>query len=173
VNAASGVSTLFDLEPARHVKHPAKFTPAVLQAISHYVPRGARTLDPFAGTGPNRYADHDAYDRSSRRSYTHDLRVMTNDPDRDLHPDNAGLLPWGPAYRAFHERAWREARRVLRPSGLFILNISNHIRNGVEQPVTEWHTAEILALGFNLEDGRLVHNPAHGLRPERQGAGRR
>ena len=81
---------------------------------------------------------------------------MTNDPDRDLHPDNAGLLHWGRTYREFHERAWREARRALKPGGLFILNISNHIRDGVEQPVTEWHTAEILSLGFNLEDECLV-----------------
>jgi hypothetical protein len=73
-----------------------------------------------------------------------------------------GRVHWGPAYRAFHERAWREARRVLKPSGLFILNISNHIRNGVEQPVAEWHTAEILALGFDLEDGRLVKTPRMG-----------
>ena len=53
-------------------------------------------------------------------------------------------------------------RRVLKPGGLFVLNISNCIHDHVEQRVTEWHTAEILALGFDLKDGLLVKTPRMG-----------
>ncbi len=86
----------------------------------------------------NRMADHhNARDGSPRHTYRHAL-------GRPLHPQNAGALQWGPgkagdAYRAFHARAWREARRVLRPGGLLILNLKNHIRVGCEQDVTFWH----------------------------------
>ena len=98
----------------------------------------------------NRFADHHkAKDGSRRRSYRHDL-------GRPLHPDNSGQLQWGPAYKAFHERAWAEVRRVLKPDGIFVLNVSNHIRAGVVQPVVQWHCAHMYAIGFELSVGRLV-----------------
>lgn len=56
---------------------------------------------------------------------------------RKLHEDNSGAMHWGPRYRLFHQIAWREARRVLKPGGLSIVNTSNHIRGGVEQLVSE------------------------------------
>lgn len=81
----------------------------------------------------NRYADHhNARDSSVRRSYTHDI-------GRQLHPHNAGSLQWGDGYRYFHDIAWAESLRVLEPGALIVINISNHIRGGVEQLVTEWH----------------------------------
>lgn len=81
----------------------------------------------------NRLADHhNAQDGSVRRSYTHDI-------GRQLHPNNAGTLQWGDSYRDFHSHAWAESLRVLQPGALIVVNISNHIRGGVEQTVTEWH----------------------------------
>ena len=72
----------------------------------------------------NRLADHhNAQDGGRRHSYTHDL-------GRILHSHNAGTLHWGDAYRIFHVAAWAEAVRVLVPSGLFVLNISDHLRKG-------------------------------------------
>ena len=50
-------------------------------------------------------------------------------------------MQWGDAYRSFHVKAWREAWRVLRPGGRFVLNIKDHIRNGERMPVTDWHEA--------------------------------
>jgi SAM-dependent methyltransferase len=92
----------------------------------------------------NRLADsHNAQDGSVRRSYTHDL-------GRQLAEDNSGDLHWGPQYREFHEQAWTEVHRVLRPGGRFVLNISDHIRKGKRQYVSSWHTKALLNMGFHL-----------------------
>lgn len=163
------------------VRHPAKYTDNILEAIRPWIIGYPKVLDPFAGTGKlrsicpeaylleiepewaelsgadvgsvlsmrwqdeffdaivtspcygNRMADHhNAKDGSKRITYTHTL-------GRPLHPENAGLLQWGEKYKQFHMAAWTECDRVLRPGGRFILNISNHIRDGKEQHVAEWH----------------------------------
>lgn len=81
----------------------------------------------------NRMADHhEAKDDSKRMTYRHSL-------GRKLSDDNSGQLQWGPAYREFHEAAWAEAYRVLKPGGAFIVNISNHVRAGKVIDVTGWH----------------------------------
>lgn len=104
---------------------------------------GAVVTSPCYG---NRLADHhDARDGSVRRSYTHDL-------GRPLTPGNAGAMQWGPEYRALHERAWTEARRVLAPGGRLILNIKDHIRGGKRQRVSGWHVHTLEALGFRVTD---------------------
>lgn len=98
----------------------------------------------------NRLADHhDAADPELRRSYTHDL-------GRKLHDANSGDLHWGPEYRAFHEDAWAEAVRVLRPGGRFILNIKDHIRGGAWQDVAGWHVAALCDLGLYVTAIRPV-----------------
>jgi hypothetical protein len=98
----------------------------------------------------NRLADsHEAKDSSIRRSYRHDL-------GRPLHNNNSGQLQWGIAYRVFHRLAWREAIRVLRPGseddlgGVMVVNVSNHIRGGQEQPVVEWHLQTIVTFGLHI-----------------------
>ena len=101
----------------------------------------------------NRMADHhQARDASRRNTYRHAL-------GRSLHPDNAGGLQWGPAYRAFHVQAWTEARRVLRPGARFVLNVKDHIRAGVVQPVTDWHTETLLSMGFDLVNRAEIKCP--------------
>ena len=108
----------------------------------------------------NRFSDHhQARDGSLRRSYTHDLQRMTGNPERVLHPNNSGLLQWGDRYRDFHERAWREVQRVLKPGAMFILNSSDHIRNGEVQPVTDWHLSTANTLGFEMIDRIEVPTP--------------
>ncbi len=98
----------------------------------------------------NRLADHhNAADPHLRRSYTHDL-------GHALHADNSGALHWGDQYRAFHERAWIEAVRVLRPGGRFVLNIKDHIRGGAWQDVTAWHLRTLLDLGLVVAYDRAV-----------------
>jgi SAM-dependent methyltransferase len=111
---------------------------------------GAVVTSPTYG---NRLADHHhAQDASERRTYTHNL-------GRRLHPDNSGVLHWGPLYREFHGRAWAEVARVLRPGGRLILNISDHIRTGRRAPVSAWHVAELGRLGFELVDLEHVPTP--------------
>lgn len=94
----------------------------------------------------NRLADHhEAYDPEARRTYRHDL-------GRPLSENNSGQLQWGAVYRDFHLEAWREATRVLRPGGLFVLNIKDHIRSGKRQAVSAWHATTVLDLGYSLVD---------------------
>lgn len=116
------------------------------------LPFGADEFDAVV-TSPtygNRLADHHtARDESVRRSYTHDL-------GRKLSDDNSGKMHWGPKYRDFHQKAWTEARRVLRPGGRLVLNISDHIGNKRRQHVLSWHTECLLGLGFVLVDSSRV-----------------
>lgn len=101
----------------------------------------------------NRLADnHNARDGSVRRSYTHDL-------GRQLTEDNSGAMQWGGAYRDFHRAAWLESKRVLRPNGRLVLNISDHIRQGQRQHVSSWHVETLLGIGFALVDSSRVVTP--------------
>lgn len=106
----------------------------------------------------NRLADHhDAQDGSVRRSYRHDL-------GRALHQQNAGQMHWGGQYRAFHRAAWREGNRILRGAhgslgGVMVVNVSNHIRQGVEVDVVGWHLATLLALDLQVVAVRQVATP--------------
>lgn len=105
---------------------------------------GWRNAIPAVFTSPtygNRFADHhNAKDPSTRRSYTHDMRTLTGDNNRDLHPNNSGTLQWGEEYRKFHKKAWRAVHRALKPNGgRFILNVKNHVRDKEIQPVAEFH----------------------------------
>lgn len=90
----------------------------------------------------NRMADHhEAKDDSVRHTYRHYL-------GRPLRAENAGMLQWGVEYRRFHELAWEQAGRALRPAGHLILNISDHIRGGKVQQVCQWHADTLRNLGF-------------------------
>lgn len=98
----------------------------------------------------NRMADHhNAYDPQTRRTYKHDL-------GRELHADNSGAMQWGDEYRAFHRRAWREAVRVLRPGGRFVLNIKDHIRDGAWVDVAGWHVATLTNYGLTVRAVRPI-----------------
>lgn len=102
----------------------------------------------------NRLADHhDAADPDRRRSYTHDL-------GRPLADNNSGQLQWGTEYKGFHRKAWKQAVRVLRPGGRFVLNIKDHIRDGKRQAVSRWHREELEKLGLVLVDHVPVGAPS-------------
>lgn len=92
------------------------------------------------------YANRMADGWAAAHKYEH--RTYSGDLGRKLHPANAGQLQWGPKYQAFHLRAWTEARRVLRPGGVLVLNIKDHVRGRVLQPVTQWHIDTLEGLGF-------------------------
>jgi SAM-dependent methyltransferase len=102
----------------------------------------------------NRLADHhEASDPDKRRTYRHDL-------GRALHERNSGRLQWGPKYREFHRAAWEEALRVLRPGGIFLLNVKDHIRDGRRQSVSAWHAQTLLELGCGFVDCVPVATPS-------------
>ena len=102
----------------------------------------------------NRLADHhNARDGAVRHSYTHDL-------GRRLRPESSGeLYFWQSAYKSFHVSAWGEALRVLCPGGIFVLNISNFIRNGQEQFVSEWHLETLEGMGCHLMRDYQIGTP--------------
>ncbi len=100
---------------------------------------GAVVTSPAYG---NRMADHhEAKDDSRRNTYRHAI-------GHPLHPANSGQMQWGDSYRAFHLTAWLEVFRVLRPGGMFILNVKDFIRKSQVQPVCEWHLRTVSDVGF-------------------------
>lgn len=101
----------------------------------------------------NRMADcHNAKDASKRITYTHTLgRKLTN--------GNTGYMQWGESYRDKHNLIYKEAIRVLKSNGLFIVNISNHIRKGVEVDVCKYHNDLLISLGLIKEKEILVNTP--------------
>ncbi len=60
-------------------------------------------------------------------------------------------MQWGQEYREFHFEAWSEALCVLKPGGIFVVNISNRIRACKVMPVVEWHLKCLLTLGLFVE----------------------
>lgn len=78
-----------------------------------------------------------------RHTYTH----YYGEP---LHKRNAGRLQWGPQYRLLHYAVWRECKRVLKPGGQIMLNVSNHIRGGKEMDVVGFHRWCLRAFGLTI-----------------------
>lgn len=108
----------------------------------------------------NRMADHhEAQDASKRHTYRHYL-------GRPLTPGSAAGLQWGEEYRDLHVCAWTEARRVLRPGGVLVLNVSNHVRKWQEVDVAGWHHG-ILSGSLGLE---MVLQTTVETRRQRHGA---
>jgi len=104
----------------------------------------------------NRMADHfidhqkeKNYIRNTYRSYL----------GRDLNENNSGRMQWGKKYQELHIKAWVECSRVLKGNGIFILNISNHIRMGKEVDVTGWHKKELEKIGFYLVASNKIKTP--------------
>lgn len=101
----------------------------------------------------NRMADHhDASDSSTRHTYKHQL-------GRDPSDNSSAVMQWGHKYRHFHREVWDQVHDVTKHGGLFILNVSNHIRAGVEQLVAEWHLKTLLDSGWKLETMGRVDTP--------------
>lgn len=92
----------------------------------------------------NRMADHhNAKDGSKRNTYTHCM-------GRELDTENTGRMQWGKAYQQKHERIYKHLVDMLRDNGLFVLNISNHIRQGQEIDVTSFHKDVLQKNGLTL-----------------------
>jgi tRNA G10 N-methylase Trm11 len=160
-----------EIEPEWAAEHPDTQVGNALDLPFDDASFAAIATSPTYG---NRLADsHDAKDPSLRRSYTHDLRAATGDPDRALHPDNSGTLQWGTEYRQLHQRAWKEALRVLKPGGRFVLNISDHVRDGERQYVAGWHVTELVRQGLTLLDVVIVETQRlrHGENSEARAEG--
>lgn len=96
---------------------------------------------------------------SPRRSYRHYYGDgFWTDADERV---NAGALHWGEPYRDLHTRAWGEVRRVLRPRGVFLLNVKDHIRGGERQRVADWHRRCCERLGFVRAETITIQTPGY------------
>lgn len=105
----------------------------------------------------NRMADHhNAKDASKRITYTHVL-------GRKLHENNSGQMHFGEKYKELHRKAYAECKRVLKKNGIFILNVKNFIKNGVEVDIHKWHCEALLDLGFSLMETRKVQVKGNGF----------
>ena len=151
VHEIPGITAIgVEIEPEWATMHPRTIVGNTL-----HLPFRAATFDGMI-TSPvygNRHADHHvAKDPSFRHSYTHTL-------GRTLHPENAGTIHWGDAYRDFHDRAWAECLRVLKPGAFVMVNVSNHIRKKKVQPVVEWHLSWFLTHDCIFRELEHVHTP--------------
>lgn len=105
----------------------------------------------------NRMADHhEARDSSKRVTYRHVLGRMPSER-------STAVLQWTEDdYKLMHERAWREAWRVTRPGGRFLLNVKDHIRKGELQHVPEWHLKICQRIGWTVAESLPI--PVAGMR---------
>lgn len=105
----------------------------------------------------NRMADHhEAKDDSKRMTYKHLL-------GRDLSPNSGAALQWSHPYRELHSTILAEMVRVLRPEGLMVVNMSNHIRKGEVQHVVEWWVEKMCRMGLLMERIIPVETPRLGF----------
>lgn len=119
---------------------------------------GYRSFDAIV-TSPaygNRMADKYQGDPkgSRRRTYTISL-------GRPLSEDSGAAMHWRPgrggdAYRELHRAVWEQCYLVLKPGGLMLLNISDHIRGDEVMPVVEWHKTTLVDIGFDVVADVLV-----------------
>lgn len=98
---------------------------------------------------------------SWRNTYAHALRRHGG----ELVAGSAAAIQWGPAYRQLHRRVLAECIRVVVEDGLLAVNMSNHVREGAEQFVTEWWLNEIILAGCRIREVRRVES-----RRQRHGA---
>lgn len=96
---------------------------------------------------------------SWRNTYAHALRRQGG----DLVTGSAAGMQWGRAYRELHKDAIMEMLRCTAEGGLVVVNMSNHVRDGVEQMVVEWWVNELLVRGCGLVEVRRVRTPRQGF----------
>ena len=76
---------------------------------------------------------------------------------------SSASLSWGPKYRELHKRAIQEWRRILKPGGCVILNMSDHLatKGGVQRrvPVSDWWVVAMIGAGFRLVRAVEVDTP--------------
>lgn len=102
----------------------------------------------------NRMADYfNAKDGSKRLTYTHCLGHQLTD-------GNTGKMQWGEEYRVKHEKIYSHLAELLKHNGIFILNIKNHIRNGKEINVKEFHKQCLLSQGLTLKEEKFIETPS-------------
>lgn len=145
-------AVLLEIEPEW-----AKMNGAII-ADSQYMPLRDNVFDAVC-TSPtygnrmaDHFVDHQPHKNYVRNTYRHCL-------GRSLNPNNSGRMQWGNKYKELHTAVWKECERVLKKDGLFILNISDHIRAGKRICVSDWHVKTLTSMQFELLESLRVETP--------------
>lgn len=142
-----------EIEPEWANLHPRTLTGDATELAFPDETFGAVATSPCYG---NRMADlYDGRDGSRRYTYRIALGRLPS-------ANSAAALQWGEAYRELHRDAWEEAWRVLRPGGVILVNVADHIRRGQRQPVTAFHWEALQRTGFTPL--RIHRIPTPGMR---------
>lgn len=127
-------------------------------ADSQYMPLRSNVFDAVC-TSPtygnrmaDHFVDHQSHKNYVRNTYRHYL-------GRELNTNNSGRMQWGDKYKKLHVAVWKECKRVLKKKGLFILNVSDHIRAGKRIRVSDWHIDVLKDIGFKLIKTIEVETP--------------
>lgn len=105
----------------------------------------------------NRMADNFvSKDGTKRITYRHYL-------GHELKEGNTGYMQFGGKYCDKHREIYAECMRVLKPGGLMVVNVSNHIRAGAEIPVVDFHRETLESLGAKFEKEIQVKTPRMGF----------
>jgi hypothetical protein len=99
--------------------------------------------------GPDDNWDSETCEKCNGKGFrNYDRITYTHKLGRKLHPDNAGQFQWGPKYIYFTVDTYIEILRVIK--NWFILNISDHIRNGKIIEVSQFHFDVLDSLGMRM-----------------------
>ena len=105
----------------------------------------------------NRMADNFvARDKSHRVTYRHYLGHCLKD-------GNTGKMQFGSKYCEKHRSIYAECLRVLKKGGIFIVNISNHIRSGKIIDVDNFDKSTLLDLGLLFQEEIKIKTPRMGF----------
>lgn len=104
----------------------------------------------------NRMADHFVDHQVSKKYVRHTYRHYLG---RKLNENNSGKMQWGKKYQLLHFNSYKECKRVLKHNGLFVLNISDHIRASKQVYVSEWHKDTLCELDFKLIKHYKINTP--------------
>ena len=102
----------------------------------------------YVNAGPDSHKVCRACGGAGRRDYVRN--TYRHALGRPLTPGSAGAMQFGPAYRHFHRDWLVEAMRLVRPEGVIVVNVANHIRAGAEVDVVGWW------LGMMYGEGLLI-----------------
>jgi len=160
LDVLDGINTYgLELEPEWAGQHPD-----TMVGDATDIPDPDNTFDAVA-TSPaygNRMADaYDGRDGSTRRTYRLALgRPLTEGSGAGLQFHNSRR---GDGYRDLHAKAIAEMVRVVKPGGLIVVNMKNHIRGGYLQLAVEWWLQKLLEHGCAIVEIRRVPVTGYGF----------
>ena len=151
---------LLEIEPEWAVISKAIVGDALYLPFRDQIFDAVVTSPTYGNRMADNFVDHQREKKYVRNTYRHTL-------GRELTKNNSGAMNWGKSYRELHKSAWNEVYRVLNRDGLFLLNISDHIRKGKIIEVSKWHYDYIISVGFNF-----INEIKVGTKRQRMGANR-